>query len=70
MYNEKKCNACELMDICIAYQAVADISVQLNRVMNNSMDGKLPFQNIIDTVAHDCKRFVPVRPGELTVNRG
>ena len=61
MYNEKKCNACELMDICIAYQAVADISVQLNRVMNNSMDGKTPFQNIIDTVAHDCKRFEPVK---------
>jgi len=65
MYNEKKCSTCRLMDICIAYQAVSDISIQLNRVMDISMDGKLPFQNIIDTVAHDCKRFVPVRGEDL-----
>lgn len=60
MYNEKKCSTCRLMDICVAYQAVSDISIQLNRVMDISMDGKLPFQNIIDAVAHDCKRFEPV----------
>ena len=54
---EKKCTNCENMDFCIMYKHIAEIAGILNVALDMSIDEKTPFENIVDTMAHDCKRF-------------
>ena len=56
----KKCVHCENMRICSIFKLLSDDANMFNEHMNQSIDGKGGFVNIIDTVAHDCKRFVPI----------
>jgi len=54
---EKKCVNCELMDICKMHAELVKMGFVLNANMALSIDGKTGFTNMVDNMAHDCKRF-------------
>ena len=58
---EKKCTNCENMGFCAMHEGIIGIAALLNMNLENDMAGNPPVTYMLNTMAHDCKRFQKIK---------
>lgn len=54
---EKKCHNCKNMDFCAMRLNIISMAPLLNINLKDDMAGDSPVIYMLNTMAHDCKRF-------------